>query len=102
MVSLAMLPIAHITYCPEIGRLVNNDFRNMCKEKSWVNLKYYPDIYLERQRKPTKNFSLDSRSPDLEMNPGSAESEEEEEEGEEYLNDNQSMATFGDIFVCVA
>jgi hypothetical protein len=57
----------------EMAWLVNNDFEKMCKERSQGNLKYYPDIYLERLRKFTKTLSLDSRSRDLDLNPGSAE-----------------------------
>jgi hypothetical protein len=39
-------------------------------KRSWLNLRYYPGIYLERLRETTKNFSRDSRSLGRDLNLG--------------------------------
>jgi hypothetical protein len=45
------------------------------RKRSWLNLSYYPSIFLEGLRKTTKNFSQDTRSPGRDLNPGPPEFE---------------------------
>jgi hypothetical protein len=39
---------------------------------SWPNLRYYPDIRLEGQRRDTKNLNKDNRSPGPRIEPGTS------------------------------
>jgi hypothetical protein len=41
------------------------------RKRSWLNLMYYPGIYLEGLRKTTTNLSHDSQSPGRGLNPRS-------------------------------
>jgi len=33
-----------------VGRLVHNKLQNYGKQQSWLNLRYYPDICLEKEK----------------------------------------------------
>jgi hypothetical protein len=46
------------------------------RNRSWVILRHYPGICLERLSKSTGNFNQDSRSPGRDFNPGPPEYEE--------------------------
>jgi hypothetical protein len=40
------------------------------RKRSWPNLIYYPGIYLQELRKPTKDLSQGNRSPGRDLNAG--------------------------------
>jgi hypothetical protein len=59
-----ILFIALTLQCQTVGRLVHNKLQNYGKQQSWLNMRYYPDICLEKE-KPQKPQSRQCPQKDL-------------------------------------
>jgi hypothetical protein len=57
------------------GWYVNDELERMRNEASWLNLIYYPAVYLEGLRNTTKNLNQDSRYSGRDLNQGLSEYE---------------------------
>jgi hypothetical protein len=68
---LTLLELIVLLVCglSEAQAIMNNELERVWKERSWPNLRYYPEILPEVLRNTTKDLSQNNRSMDQDLKP---------------------------------